>query len=223
MIRSGLLVCHAPSSEKWALGPLPPARGAMTLVGWHMATEPTDGGIPGEIAMIVAAAMVAVAQVNFPASPPRKTDGAESVQTRGDLVSPISAAGLLERTRDRLAGRSAVWVSTRQVASVFALFDDAGFPWWLGQQIALLSAPGIALPPVDRAQLLGLIEPNWAARAAAMPDVAGAVRAGVDGDIFGFLACDPDFSQAFLSALADAAAVAGYDWIEQTEAEFGRR
>jgi hypothetical protein len=108
---------------------------------------------------------------------------------------------------------------------VRALFKEAGFPWWLQGQVALLSEPEAPPPDVAAEALLALIDDDWASRIGALvgEGVMGVVRPGVDGDVAGVLSMTAAFEQNLLAALEREAVEAGFSWAVLSEEEFGRQ
>jgi len=176
--------------------------------------------MPPALAAVLASGLAGVGRVTFAASDPAVV--AQAAATPDTLVRPLASGSFLARWRQRLSGlpATAVAVSTRQASLAERLFDDPGFPWWLGHQAAILSAPRAPAPAVAADDLLALLEDNWATHAA---DLAGCgvdavVRAGVDGDVLGLLVLAPAMRDPLLAALRDAADRAGIGWAEEPEA-----
>src|SRR4051794_8833071 len=65
MTRSALLATCDPRGDHWQLGSLPPSQGRLWLVGWSVAPEPRDAGVPREVALVISLALTSVAQVTF--------------------------------------------------------------------------------------------------------------------------------------------------------------
>jgi hypothetical protein len=209
-------VCRDARGTQWQLGPLPPARGRLTLVGWTHPADQQNSGVPAGVSGVLARALTSVARVTFPSSIPDVPATDTWSAFNGSLVRALTGQCAIERAKARLGGTGsrALLISTRRPDVTLRAFDDAGFPWWLQGQALLLSAPEAAPPDVNEPTLLALFENDWveeAARLAAL-DVLGVVRPGVDGDLAGVLALSEAFDQSFLDALERETRRAGLTW-----------
>ena len=220
-MKSALTIIRSPTGAYWSLGPLPVAVGDMALIGWRMAAEQEDAGMPRPVAALVSNALVAIARVTFPSSD-MSAHGDAWTNVADALVRGTRVTDVAQRIRLRLARAPSTitQVSTRSSAIACRLFDDPIYPWWLGHQVALLSAPESPPPDIDARSLLALLDDDWASHAAELTrqGVRGIVRAGVDGDVLGLLSLVPGFEPTVLDALQTAAEVAGFDWFIQEEA-----
>ncbi len=194
-----LLACTAPTSADWQLGPLPPAAGVVTLIGWHMSSHSVDSGVPVQIAKILATALTSIARISFPVSEPR----AES----DDDIQRID--------------KKTAMLTTSSANSAIRLFDDDGFPWHLQGQIGILTASNARPFSIAHPQLHALVSDDWASQIARLGAVGvlGAIRPGVDGDVAGVLSLSDEFSHALLVALERAARAAMIDWVSVSEQE----
>jgi hypothetical protein len=192
-----ILACRDARAVHWQLGPLPPDQGRLTLVAWTSTAAPVDGGVPPDVADVLARSWTSIARVTFPAS-------------------NVSARGVVGRTLARLRGSpaNAALVSTREPEVAAQVFEDAGFPWWLQGEAVLLSDPDADPLDVDQPTLLALFEDDWASRAARLVPlgVQAVVRPGVDGDVAGVLALNDRFDALLLESLEREARHAGMTW-----------
>lgn len=218
---SVLTFIHRPVRSYWGLGPLPVPAGDMVVVGWELPVAPVDDGMPEEVAPIISEALTANARVTFLSSEHPPGPGDRWVESRDDLVRTIPTASLADRVRLRMARLppSLTQVSSRAPATVAGLFDDPGFPWWMGVSAALLSPASDPPPLLDGAKLLALMDDGWATTAASLRDVGvdAVIRAGVDGDVIGVLSLRPGHQTSLLSSFRAAAERAGLGWAERTE------
>jgi hypothetical protein len=65
---ASIRACRDARAAHWQLGPLPPDHGHLTLVAWTAGAESVDGGVPGEIAGVLARSWTSIARVTFPSS-----------------------------------------------------------------------------------------------------------------------------------------------------------
>lgn len=223
-MRSALTIIRAPTRAYWQLGPLPVTIGNMVLISWQMAAQPDDGGMPASVASLLSDVLTGIVRVTFPSSEPG-TSGEAWFGESGDLTRTVQVSHFVERVRFRFARKPSTitQISTRRPTTAVQLFDDPGYPWWLGQQVALLSGLNDPPPVVDAASLLALLDDDWAAHAAALTSngVDAVIRAGVDGDVLGLLSLAPGIEAIFLDALKTAAEAANFKWVEQNESDLG--
>ncbi len=223
MTRPTLILCRDPIAAHWELGRLPVGFGRLTLIGWRVGDR-DEGGMPASVGDILARAMTEVARVTFPSGADPVADG-EWTTSGEDLVRKAHVSGTIARFRGRLdrTPTAVVQLSTRRASAAKRLFDDPAYPWWLGGQAALLSDADASPPTLDARSWLALLGREWSADAAALGDVGvrGIVRAGADGDVFGFLGLDAAFAATFLAAIETAARVGGFDVADVDEGDFG--
>jgi hypothetical protein len=213
VIPGSLLVCRDARAAHWQLGPLPPARGRLTLVAWSQRATTRDSGVPRDVAGILAHSWTSLARVTFPSSPIGITATEAWSPSDVGLIRALAAQGTLERTLAYVRGApvGATLISTRQADIATRVFEDAGFPWWLQGQAVLLSDPDADPPDIDEPNLLALFEDDWADRAATLAGIGvlGVVRPGVDGDVAGLLALSGAFDTRLLQSLEREARRAG--------------
>jgi hypothetical protein len=193
----------------------------VTLVGWSQAAERHDGGVPAEVAGVVARALTTVARVTFLSSAVHAAATNVWSPLDGDLVrvpAPKGVAGSIAATL-RGAPSGIQLVSTKRPETAVRLFDDAGFPWWLQGQVVVLSKPEAPPPEIDEETLLALTGEEWTSIAArlALAGVDGVLRPGVDGDVAGLLSLTDAFEQVVLAALESETRRAGFDWAIRKE------
>jgi hypothetical protein len=228
--RASIFACRDARGREWQLGPLPPDRGRLTLIGWSQPAETRDAGVPEDVALVLARGLTSVARVTFPSS--LVSPIATSMMTvwsplDGDLVRVLTAKGFGGRIVAKLRGTPPhiALTSTRRPETARRLFDDGAIPWWLQGQVVLLSEPDAPPPDIDEESLLGLFGEEWARRAVSLAPagVAGVVRPGVDGDVAGLLTLAEPFEQVVLAALERETQLAGFDWEQLLESEFALR
>ena len=228
MTQTSIFACRDARGPQWQLGPLPPPTGRLTLLGWSQTPEPHDGGVPEDVARVLARALTSTARVTFPCSFV-KTVPATGIWSSldGDQVRALTGKGIGKRIAAKVkhAPPELTLMSTRRAKTAMRLFDDGGFPWWLQGQVVVLSAP-VALPPdLNEADLLSLFDEDWARRAASLAglDVDGVVRPGVDGDVAGLLSLTQPFGERVLAALEHEARAEGFEWDVVSEVAFVQR
>jgi hypothetical protein len=225
--RTSIYACRDARGSRWQLGPIPPARGRLTLVGWRQPVEPADAGVPAEVSAVLARALTSIARVTFPTSivNPRATGVWSPLD--GDVIRLVDHDGIGGRVLAKVRGTPAgiALLSTRRPDTAIRLFDDAGCPWWLQRQVVLLTDPDAAPPDIDSATLLALLGDGWSTKATplAAAGVRGIMRPGVDGDVAGLLALTDAFDESVLTALARETGLAGVDWAVLPETAFALR
>lgn len=199
----------------------------MTLIGWRQLPDPTDGGVPPEVAAILARALTTVARVTFPSSASEASGSAAWSVREGDLMHEVTSEGLRDHARAVLHGlpNKVVLVSTRQPSTTITAFDDAEYPWWLQGQGLMLSAVDAAPPDVDLETLFSFLDDGWTRLTATMSarGLVGMMRPGVDGDVAGLLSLTNTLPQAFLDELETQARLAGMKWETVDERTFAER
>ena len=149
--RRAILLCENPRSAHWRLEP--PLSGRFVLLGWrHSREDEIEGGVPDDVASLLARSLTRVALVTFPSG------GSEPVAfTSEDHVRTLRPT----RWRDRLrvivsysplafGGRlhfRFLLVSSRRPDVVKTLFD--GVSWSMQAQAIFLSAPDAPAPTID--------------------------------------------------------------------------
>ena len=227
MSTTSILICRDPRGSHWQLGTLPPPQGPLTLIGWRQQPDPTDGGVPREVAAVLARALTSAARVTFPSSAVDVSVGQRWSARGDDLVRELTSHGAVSRAKAILKGRTnkVVLVSTRASATVVAAFDDGQYPWWLQGQVLLLSEGDAEPPDIDMEKLSAFYDEQWTRQAAALsvPGLVGVMRPGVDGDVAGLLALVEAFAPAFLEKLEHEARVAGMGLDVVDERTFAQR
>lgn len=222
MTETALFACCGARDPRWQLDTGRSQREWM-LIGWRQSPRSPDGGVPDDVAVVLADAFAAVAQVTFPCST-EPGEAADAWLPRGnDHIRTFSADGLSGFVRAALkrAPREIVLVSTRKTESIVRLFDDEEHPWWMQGTFALLSAADAGPPEIDRKQVLALLDgPGAGDLDAVTTAVDAVVRPGVDGDMAGVLSRTPQFEQELLDASAAACARRGVQWSVVSEEEF---
>jgi hypothetical protein len=199
MTTTTLYLCRDPVGAHWQLGAVPRLPYRVALIGWVQQPPAVDGGVPDQIAALLAETLTAVGSVSFFC---RKGNTmvaeASHVQT---LTSPTLSGWLTARLQGFPRGASLL--TTRSPEAAYQLFWTHGFSWVLQGQIALLFKPGTEPPrlTVQSAQLL--LSEHWADHVAALGSsgAIGALRPGVDGDVAAFLALTEEIAVAFRNTL----------------------
>lgn len=212
MTGGAIFSCGDATGVRWQLGPLPPAKGALMLIGWRLRGAAVDGGVPQPVARMLARAMTTVGRVSFPidesdanasfsAGPLKRRQGLRAVL---GVVADVAATLRATRSAPTL-------VSSADPERVQRLFDDAAFPWHLQGQVALLSAAAAAAPGIDCATALSLVEDDWTSKAASLASagVIAVLRPGVDGDVAAFWSLSATVADLWSACLADEARQAG--------------
>lgn len=214
MNRNTFLICTSPVGAHWRLGL--PSKEDMVLIGWNKSDGEMDGGMPKDVANVLARAMASVALVSFPVGARALDAGNGNAALRNEVAQSLVTHGLRERVEAVVKGEHShiPLVSTRHPETVWRLFEDATYSWQLQGQIVLLSALGSQPPKLDRKTLLSLFAKGWTNHAASLAGkgVLGVLRPGVDGDVAGFLSLSDEFKQTFFSAVEREARSAKFDW-----------
>lgn len=207
-----------PTRETWGLGPLPPAHGALLLIGWsRVMAYSDDDDAPAVFASILADALVCLGPVAFPTT--ELQAGAAGAAGNAARFAPWAPRRGARASR----ARSALCV-TGAAALAVHLFNDAAYQWVLQSQFGLVCADGVA-PAALVAQgraLEELIEPGWSKElpTLAQAGVRAVLRPGVDGDVAGLLAADAPLRQRVIEAIAQSARQAGVAFDMLNEAGF---
>ena len=227
MTRTSIFACRDARGPHWQLGPLPPAAGRLTLIGWSHSAERHDAGVPDEVAGVLARAMTSVGRVTFLCSSVQSAATSSWSPLGDDLIRALTGKGFGARLVAKLRGTPSdiTLTSTRRPETAMRLFDDAGFPWWLQGQVVLLSESDAPPPDIDEEVLLALSEEDWTKHAASLAPVGieGVARPGVDGDVVGLLSLTDAFEQVVLAGLASETRIAGFEWAVLPEEAFALR
>lgn len=220
MSDKAIFVCANPVNTFWQLGSLSPVKDEIMLFGWRQPNKSIDSGIPKEISVIFAKALVSTARVSFPVfEVPIGT-----LKNKEDQVCILRTKGLIERIEAMLKHipSSVLLLSTCHQEIVVKSFEDSFYSWCLQGQVVLLSKPDAPPPNIDRRTLLSLINTDWIKRAVHLDSIgiSGVLRPGVDGDVIGILFLSNSFKQMLLEALAYQAQLAKFDWSLLSEYNF---
>ena len=213
---SKLILCRRPEGAHWQLGPLPAAGCDVALLRWEMNIEPVDGGVPTAVADLLAKTMIALGRVTFPITGTGRSVPTSWSELDGDWICAFPGAGLgwirdkLNRLPDPL-----VLVSTVRAPAALQLFDDGSFSWSMGTQFVFLSARDALPPTLSRRVIIGMLEDDWATTALSLRSagIHGVCRAGVDGDVAGFLPLSDEFGEIFIAELEAQARLAQLDFV----------
>lgn len=214
MTSVAVFLCDEARRPEWQLGALAPGMQPPQLVGWRTGV---DDGVPPGVAQVLAQALCSVARVTFATSAIEPGPPSRWREADGDYVLTLSPGTMLGRAR-RWVGtsRPVTLRSSRNPASVAALFDDPGFPWWLQGQAALLTPLAADLPDLATAD-----DDTWFSDPAVIPVQAiGSLRPAVDGDAAALAWREARYRQAFGEALRAACSAAGAKLQPLDEASF---
>ncbi|MBO0798238.1 MAG: hypothetical protein J2P31_05400 [Blastocatellia bacterium] len=166
-----------------------------------------EGGVPDEVAGILARSLTNKALVTFPSKEPAIGVGDYMQRIDAGLLESVEAAFL------RIPGAFNL-ISTNSPESAKCLFKAGGFPWYLQGQIILLSPPGSQPPVFDRKTLFSVMEANLHSdfQMLSARGVHAMIYPGVDGDVVGFVSCSPAFESEILRALESEAIRGGFSW-----------
>jgi hypothetical protein len=202
----GFLLCENPEPTNWQL--TSPPQGNLWILGWRRMPEyEIEGGVPDEVAEILAKSLTSRALVTFPSI--------ESAPGIGDFVRKIDA-GILESLEAAFLRTPAAFnlISTTRPESAKRLFDAGGFPWDMQGQIVLLSPLGSPPPVLDRKTLFSIMEANLQAdfKVLSSIGVQAIIYPGVDGDVVGIASSSPAFEREILRAIESEAVRSGFSW-----------
>lgn len=153
---------------------------------WPAVPLSDDARVPDAVRSGIARALAHVGLITFLVSEPYPSmSGSEVPQTlTGKLLGPKLRQG-----------------TTRDPATVEALFDDPLQAWWLGSAVALVSNPNQPSPRIDAATWKALNGDNWIDVAKRSALIDGVVRAGVDGEMAGWWSRSATLRSEFAKAL----------------------
>jgi hypothetical protein len=213
-----ILLCKDARESKWQLQPH--LSGRLALVGWRLAQKQLEGGVPDEVASLLARALTAVALVTFPSSSEPTSAG----ETINRLLEPARTRERLKSVLSREPSRIFL-VSTRRPEVAKSLFEDPVFPWWLQGQAVVLTPPDGPAPNLDRESILSMInEAAWPSRAAAsIGGFSALIRPGVDGDVVGVAASTEVLEPALCDSIQGEAARSGFECQITSERQFAER
>ncbi len=210
----GFLLCENPEPTKWQL--ISPLQGNLWILGWRRMPEyEIEGGVPDEVAEILAKSLTSTALVTFPSI--------ESSSGNGDYVRRIEV-GLLESLESaflRTPGSFNI-ISTTRPESAKRLFNAGGFPWDMQGQIILLCPRGSQPPVLDRNTLFSIMKDNLKAdfNMLSLIGVQAIIYPGVDGDVAGILSSSQAFESEVLRAIESEAIRSGFGWQVVAEDDF---
>lgn len=210
----GFILCKNPESPNWQLNS--PVQSDLWMLGWQILPEyEIEGGMPDEIAEILAKALTSTALVTFPTI--------DSVGATGDCVQRIEA-GVIGSVAAAFSGTPGSFnlISTTNPETAKNLFNAGYFPWDLQGQIILLSPPGSQPPVLDRKTLFSVMDANLHTdfKLLSSVGVQAMIYPGVDGDLVGIVAASPAFENEILRAIEAEAVRSGFGWQVVTEDEF---
>lgn len=226
--QKAILVCENPRREWWQLDTI--ISGRFVRLGWQQSLEDAmDGGVPDDVASLLARSMTSVALVTFPRSPesgaviPVTFKSEDHVRTLrptawGDrLRAALSHSPLAVSSR---LPSSVLLVSTRRPDVAKTLFHDGGFPWSTQGQVVLLSAPDVPPRAIDWRTLIALNDRPVGPDALASLRVDAIVRPGVDGDVAGIMSASDSFERQLLGSIEREAGQSGFSWRVLSEDAF---
>lgn len=220
--RTSIYVCLSALESHWGLGEVPVNAGQMLALGWRLSTPPVDSAVPDQIAVMLARALTAVAEVSFLVSNATLSD----LDPWGCSVRIVKPASLIERADAVIANEplNINLAATHQPDTAVRLFEDFGHPWHAQGQVALLSALD-CVPQVKRKTLLAALNGAWVTSLAALrlAGVQALVRPGTHGAVAGILSLSEDFTAAFLPALEREVRVCDMEWHLLVERDFAAR
>ena len=155
---------------------------------WPAAFLSDDARVPDAVRSAIASALARVGLITFLVSKPFPSMRVSEVpQTlTGQLLHPKLRQG-----------------TTRDPATIEALFDDPLQAWWLGSAVALVSNPDQSPPRIDAAMWKALTGDTWLDVARRSAAIDGVVRAGVDGGMAGWWSRSAALRSAFAEALGN--------------------
>jgi hypothetical protein len=196
----------------------------MILIGWRHDAEHHDGGVPVDVARVLAGALTLTSRVTFLSSVAGSAASDAWAPHGADQARMSVRLGPIGRVTAKLRGEPSevALISTRQPETATRLFNDAGYPWWLQGQVILLSRVDAEPPAIDGHSVLALMEEDWASRVGDLAghNVAGVARPGVDGDVMGVLSFTESFEVGLLTAIQRQTVQAGLGWAIVPEDEF---
>jgi hypothetical protein len=202
-------VCRNPQRACWRLDRAPSAYGHVGLIGWTLSLPPVDAGVPIGIAEILARAMTAVARITFPISELEDTPEYLCADRDEYVVKTLQPQPhKLLHWMVPFPPTTINVISTRNADCVVRAFDDAGYPWWLQQQVVLFSTPNAGPPEISLDGILRLIGGRWESDASWLSrtlEITAVGRPGVDGDVIGIYTRSDEELMAFLRALQSEA------------------
>lgn len=178
----------------------------LVVIGWPMAIEDGESGVPDNVAMPIAAALGQIFQVIF-------ADGALDVRAEGWTRGPKGmSAAIKPPLWRRLTGWGGVTLTAgRDAERIADLFDTATFHWVQQTQFGLLLPPSADLPvfSYELAESLLSRETVDMSSLASRTGAQGLLRPGPDGDfaVFGFM--DQAIWQRFAGSLEAQCASTG--------------
>jgi hypothetical protein len=206
-----------PVAPHWQLDLTSSSDAELVLVAWRSAEDKSDGGVPLDIANIIARTLAAHARVSFLSS--------EACDVRETSTLCVKVAlNPIERLHARIKHEPVriQLVSTADPNVASRIFYEDGFSWQMQGQIVLL-LPAASNPPLlDRKGLGMLMECDWEQALAklGLRHLLGVMRPGVDGDVAGIWSFDKAFTQALLAGLLKEAQREDYEFLLVSEEKF---
>jgi hypothetical protein len=202
----GFLLCENPEPTRWRL--TAPLQGNLWILGWRRMPEyEIEGGVPDEVAEILAKSLTSTALVTFPSKEPAIGIGDNVQRIDAGLLESLEAAFL------RIPGAFNL-ISTTKPESAKCLFNAGGFPWYLQGQIILLSPHGSQPPVFDRKTLFSVMEANLHSdfKMLSSIGVQAMIYPGVDGDVVGIASSSQAFESEVLRTIESEAIRSGFSW-----------
>ena len=217
-ILTGLVLTRNPVGSQWEFN-APPCATHTGLIGWVMRERGVDGGIPHEVAALIARAMSRCATVTVLGTLAESNAVSQSPQSGGSTWSRVvKPTGIIS---SRLK-KGYPLVTTRNPPLVQALISDGDFSWALKVQRLFLSAPNV-LPVLSYEQVDIAFERPESLNCDDMvrnAHLLALMLPAVDGDFVGIISFSDAFWDSLISAFEAECRANQLTWFVVDEATF---
>ena len=185
-----IFFCAEFKDPKWSLPLDTPPEIRRGILGWQVEPAPVEGGVPENVARIIAAGLVRHVRVTFAEGIPRPFG---------------SFSWSILHTADADQARQ--------------LFDAAYFSWATRSQLAFLSSLSTPPPEISKAHYRHALDREQF-RTLATCGVTGILAPGVDGDVAGLYAWNDELWFKLTGSLKSTCEASGATWIDVQEGAF---
>ena len=213
---TGLVLTRNAVGSSWEFA-APPCATQTWLIGWVMRERSVDGGIPYEVAALIARAMSRCASITVLGTLAKSGHVSQIDQSEASSCLVKPAGMILSRLK-----KGYPLVTTRNSALLQALISDGNFSWALKAQRLFLSAPNV-LPVLSYEQVDIAFERPESLNCDDMvrnAHLLALMLPAVDGDFVGIISFSEVFWDSLISAFEAECRANQLTWFVVDEATF---